>query len=260
MNRLASVAFTGVFGILTAASAEAQQQGAGQQGVPNQQGQKGPVGQTNAGQQGAYDGGIGQTPWFNNPEIRQQFKMNEQQYNQFNKSYSENYGRYQKDLNSLGKDMTDAQRMQKMNELQQRFNKDLATTADRTFTDPQQRQRYNQLYMQYQGFNAFSDPMVQEKLNLTSTQREKLSQYNQEWHKQMNDLSRASQTDRDGSMKQFNTMRNQAGERINTLLTPEQQKAWQQMVGEPYNFQPNVYFQSGTGATINRAPGATQPK
>jgi hypothetical protein len=64
----------------------------------------------------------------------------------------------------------------------------------------------------------------------------------------MNDLGRTYQTDREGATKQFNEMRTQFGERLNTVLTPEQQKSWQQMTGEPYQFQPSVYFQTGTAA------------
>ena len=132
-----------------------------------------------------------------------------------------------------------------MGELQQGFSKGFSTTTNEVFTDPQQRQRYNQLYLQYQGYNAFSDPAVQEKLNLTAEQRQKLGQNGQEWHKQMSELGRTYETDREGTTKKYIELRTQSGERISTILTPEQTKSWQQMTGETYQFPPNVYFQTG---------------
>jgi hypothetical protein len=242
MNHFARFALTGVVAVLTAAGAEAQQKS------QTQPAQKVPTVLDAPGQQGVYHGGIGQTPWFSNQEIRQHFKLSDQQYDQLNKSYGESYGRYQQEMKTFGKDLSNEQRAQKMRELQQRFNKDFSTTTNQVFTDPQQRQRYNELYLQYQGYNAFSDPLVQEKLNLTPEQRQKISQYGEEWHNQMNDLGRTYTTDREGATKQFNEMRKQFGQRINTVLTPVQQNAWQQLAGEPYSFQPNTYFQTGAGA------------
>jgi hypothetical protein len=190
----------------------------------------------------------------NSPEIRQQFKLTDQQYIQLNKSYGDSYSRYQQGVKSFGKDLTEEQRNQKMGELRQGFNKSFSPATNEVFTDAPQRQRYNQLYLQYQGYNAFSDPMVQEKLNLTAEQRLQLGQYGQEWHTQMNGLGRTYQTDRDGTTTKYHGMRKQYGERIRTVLTPEQQKSWQLMTGESYNFQPGTYFQTnaGTGTTNDR--------
>jgi hypothetical protein len=289
MIRFARFALAGAFAVVTSASVEAQQQAPqpqqvqppkgqpqqvqppqgqpqqvqppqgqqqlqppqGQQQVQPPQGQKVPTVQPNPGQQGVYSSGMSQTPWFSNQDIRQHFKLTDQQFNQLNQTYGEHYGIYQQGVNKFGKDLNPEQRFEKMQELQQRFNKDFSATANNVFTDPQQRQRYNQVYLQYQGYNAFSDPSVQEKLNLTPEQRQQIAQYGQDWDKRMNDLGRTYQTDREGSTKQFNEMRTQSGERLNTVLTPEQQKSWQQMTGEPYQFQPSVYFQTGTGV----APG-----
>jgi hypothetical protein len=246
MHRFARIALTGVFAVVASASADAQQNS------QPQQAQKGPPVQQTPVQQGAYHGGFGQTPWFNSPEIRQHFKLSDQQFNQLNQTYGEHYGIYQQGVNNFGKDLTNEQRTEKTRELQQRFNKDFGATTNDVFTDVQQRQRYNQLYLQYQGYNAFSDPSVQDKLNLTLEQRQKMGQFGQGWDKQMNDLGRTYQTDREGATKQFNEMRKQSGERINTVLTPEQQKSWQQMTGESYEFQPSVYFQTGPGTANER--------
>jgi hypothetical protein len=187
------------------------------------------------------------------PAVQQQFKLNEQQYNQLNQGYGQSYTRYQEGIKALGTDLTDAQRSQKMNELRQGFYEDFSGTADKVFTDPQQRQRYEQLHLQYQGYNAFSDPRIQDKLNLTAEQRQKIGQNGQDWHKQMSDLGQTYQSDPEGSTKKYNEMRKQYGERLNGILTPEQQKSWQQMTGESYNFPASSYFQT------NPSGGSTNP-
>jgi hypothetical protein len=229
--------------LLASMAAQAQQKG----GQP--QGQKGaPPVQGAAGQQGAYHGGYGQMPWFSNQDARTHLKLNDAQYNQLNKGYGQAYEGYQTGMKNMGKDLTDEQRTQKMGELQQGFNKNLSTTANDVFTDPQQRQRYNQLQMQYRGYNAFSDPTVQDKLNLTAEQRQKLGQQGQEWNKQMNGFGAGYKSDPEGTTKKFNEMRTQNGERINSVLTPDQQKSYQQMTGQSYNFQPSAYFQTNASA------------
>ena len=240
MRRITRIALTGFVAVLSSAPVEAQQQGQGPQG----QAQKAPAAQGAGTQEGGYNRGIGRTPWFNNLEIRHQFKLTDEQYNQLNKGYAESYGQYQQGMQNLGKDLTAEQRAQKMGEMHQGFNKTFSTTANEVFTDPQQRSRYDQLYLQYQGYNAFADPTVQQKLNLTSEQRQQIGQYGQEWHQQMDDLGRTYQTDREDTTTKYNEMRKQSGERMNTVLTPEQRTSWQQMTGETYNFQPNSYFQA----------------
>jgi len=233
---------------------------AGQQKGQVPQGQKTPPpsGTGISGQQGFYHGGMGQTPWFGNQDVRQHFNLSDAQYNQLNKGYGTSYGQYQTGMQNLGNDLTPEQRTQKMGELRQGFNKDFSTTADKVFTDPQQRERYNQLQLQYQGYNAFSDPMVQQKLNLTAEQRQQLNQQGQNWTTQMNTFGTTYQTDPTGSTKKYNEMRKQSGEQINTVLTPEQRKSWQQMTGKSYDFQPSAYF--NTTAVPGTGPGTSNDR
>lgn len=196
-------------------------------------------------------GSIGQTPWFADQSIRQQFKWNDDQYNRLNTAYQKSYSSYQQELNRLNS-LPAEQRQQRMSELQGNFWKDFSTTTNEVITDPQQRQRYNQLYLQYRGYGAFEDPMIAQKLNLTDEQRQKLRQFGTEWSTQMGTLGQSYRTDREGATKRFQQMQSQSGERINSVLTPEQQRSWREMTGESYQFQPGVYFQGSTsGSTGN---------
>ena len=197
-----------------------------------------------------------QTPWFANQDVRLQLKMDENQFNRLNKSYGESWQRYQNQMSELNKnkDLTDEQRAQRMRDLERDFTTNFSSTTNQIITDPTQRERYNQMYWQYLGYDAFNDPMVQQKLNLTDEQKQKLGQYSRDWNTQMNDYYRTYQTDQAGTTKRFNESRKQANDRINSVLTQQQQQTWRQLVGDPYNFQPGVYFQ-GSNSTSKRSSG-----
>jgi len=235
-------------GFLTAVPSQAQNKG--QTGQNQAQSGQGQSGQGQSGQvKGSFQGGIQQTPWFNNPDIRQQFKMNDDQFNRLNSAYQEAWNRYQKGTGQLDKTLTDDQRRQRMGELEQGFYKDFSAATNNIISDPQQRQRYNQLDLQYRGYGAFNDPTLTERLKLTPEQRAKFNEFGQDWSKRMNELGTTYQTDREGANKRFSKMQGEMGERINSVLTPEQQKTWRQMTGDPYNFSPNVYFQANAGTS-----------
>jgi hypothetical protein len=134
-----------------------------------------------------------------------------------------------------------------MQDLQRDFYKNHSAATSEIITDPQMRARYNQLHLQYRGYDAFYDPMVQEKLALTDAQRKTLTQYNQEWLKSMGDLSRDHQSDPERVSKRYNALRKQDIERTEKVLDKQQQQTWRQMIGDRYNFQPNVYFQTTAG-------------
>lgn len=239
MNRMVTLAAAGVLAVW-ATTAQAQQK------VPGQ-GQSGAFGQ----QQSPYSGPITQNPWFSNPQVRQQLNFNNEQYTQLQKAYTNAWNQYQQGLNNFEKTLTPEQRNQRMQELQQNFYKNYGTATNSILTDPEARARYNQLQLQYRGYDAFYDPMVQEKLALTPEQRQKVAQYNQEWTKSMQELGRDYATNPEKASQRFNEMRKRDLGRLEQLLTPQQRQTWAQLTGNPYNFQPNVYFQT---------PATTTPK
>jgi len=189
-------------------------------------------------------GGIAQSPWFSNPQVRQQLKLSDEQFNNLNKAYGQAYTTYQQGVNGMDKTLTDALRQQRMNELQQSFYRDLGTASTKYLTDPTQQQRYNQLYWQYQGYGAFTNPTIAEMLKLTPEQRERFGKLQQDWSTQMGKLSPLYQTDKQQALDQFSKLQGQSPDMINAILTPEQQATWRQLAGMPFVFPPDIYFNS----------------
>jgi hypothetical protein len=57
-------------------------------------------------------GGITPGAWFNNPDVRQQLKLNDDQFNGLSKAYQQAYMNYQQSINGLDKTLPEAQRDQ----------------------------------------------------------------------------------------------------------------------------------------------------
>ena len=203
-----------------------------------------------AAQAGIY-GGIQQSPWFGNPSIRQQLQLNDDQYNRMNKSYGQAWDRYNKGLTGLDKNLAEQQRMQRYQELNGGFYKDFSGGIDEVFPDKAARQRYNQMDWQYRGYGAFNDPYVQKQLSLNEEQRQKFNQYDREWNTQMNNWRREFRNDRDGIANRFRESRRELQNRINSTLTPEQRTMWTDMNGKPFDFSPDVYFESDSNSQPN---------
>jgi hypothetical protein len=198
-----------------------------------------------AGQANLIPGGINQMPWFSNPQLRQELKLNDQQHNDLNKAHNNAYTSYQTGIKGLDK-LPDAQRQQQMNTLHQSFYKDFSNAAQNVLTDPAQRQRFDQLGLQYRGYGVFSEPTVAAQLKLTAEQQQQLSQLHQNWHTQMSKISPQYQNNRDQALKQYSELQGTSAKQLNSILTPGQQTMWQQMTGTPYSFHPDIYFRPGS--------------
>ena len=184
-----------------------------------------------------------QTPFFNNPDIRANIKLSDDQFNRLNKAYTDAYGPYQKMLSGLPDTLTDQQRIDRTQQMTRDFYSKFNNTANDVL-NPQQRTRFNQLSLQYQGPAAFSDPTVTERLKLTPEQRTKLNELDQQWTKQMNTISDKYRSDPKAASTQFNDLVKTNNERVNAILNDQQQRTWREMIGDPFTFQANAYFQT----------------
>ena len=196
-------------------------------------------------------------PWFSSPGIRQQLGLNDEQYNRLHESYDTSWRRYNESIQELGRDLAREQRRERLRAMRQDFDRDFGTARDQVFTEPDRRSRYDQLYYQYRGYGAFDDPMVQQRLRLSPNQRRQLREYNREWSRQMSELNDRYVADPDTARVRYRELQAQARERLGTALTPEQRQRWQEFTGEPYDFEPDVYFYE---TDTSRTPGSVSPR
>ena len=125
-----------------------------------------------------------------------------------------------------------------MQELNRQYYGDWSKGAGSVFNDAQ-RARYQQLNYQYGGFNSFYDPAVQKQLNLTADQQRNLRAQWDWSDQQLQDINRVGATDPTKGTQMYRDYWTQRQERVNQFLTPDQQKEWRSIVGDPYTFRPN---------------------
>jgi hypothetical protein len=183
--------------------------------------------------------GIGRTPFFTDPRARQQLNLDDARFNSLNRARQQALMRFDQGVTGLDPSLTEQQRMQQMMALENQFNQNFNQAVDTTFTDPRIRQRFNQLNWQFQGFGAFNDPTVRQQLNLTPQQQRQFRRLEAEWRRQVQRLRRAGNEQNPGlTQDQIDQIRMQHQQQVQTLLTPEQQQNWSQLIGQPLPVNP----------------------
>lgn len=188
--------------------------------------------------------GINENPWYSNQAIREHLNLTEDQFNQLNTTYKTAWTRYNDGVTQLGENLNDVERTQRLGELNNTFNRDWNQATGTVFTQPNDRQRFNQLYWQYQQYGAFNDPTLQQKLNLTDAQRQKFRDYDRDWNRQMAKWNADYANNRESVINSYNQYQRDFQNNVNSVLTPQQREQWQSLVGKPYAFTPDVYFQN----------------
>jgi hypothetical protein len=101
--------------------------------------------------------------------------------------------------------------------------------------EPKQARRLEQIRRQQQGLRAFADPEVQKALHLTGEQKSRLKMITADAAREARMLFRVpGQSGFEESVKKIETISRKALEKAVGLLTDEQKKIWQEMVGKPF--------------------------
>lgn len=209
---------------------------------------------------GGRDDGIGEAgyytrnPWFSNPGVREELKLNDDQYTTLNRHYERAWVQYNRDRNVIDSSLNLQKQAMREAELRRSFERTLAPAVTTTITDPVARDRYNQLYAQYRGYSAFLDPTVVEQLELTPEQQQKFAQLNAEWAKQTANWRTDYPANRETVVNQLRDSRQTVFRNIDSTLTPAQRARWNKLMGKPYEFHPDVYLPSQTKATTLKPP------
>jgi len=176
------------------------------------------------------------TPLYRMNDVSKSLNLTPEQITNLNKLTDATQTRYRDDYTKLGT-LNDADRFTRMQELNQKYYADWNKGAQDVFNDTQ-RTRYQQLNYQYGGFGTLYDPNVQKQLNLTADQQKALRDQWDWSNQQLADINRVGTTDATKGAQMYRDYWTARQERMNKYLTPEQQKAWAKMAGDPYTFQP----------------------
>jgi hypothetical protein len=171
-------------------------------------------------------------------DVGKAISLTPEQFASLNKLTDQVQAQYRDDFAKVNA-LKEAERFGRLQEL----NRLYATAWDKGAQDilnQTQRARYQQLNYQYGGFNTLYDPDVQKRLDLTATQVRDLRTQVDWSEQQLQAINRAAAADAEKGARMYRDYWAARQNRLNSLLTADQLKAWNAMVGEPYTFQPTI--------------------
>lgn len=104
--------------------------------------------------------------------------------------------------------------------------------------EPEQLERFEQIRIQAMGLQAFSDPTVVEKLEITDAQKGKVDSLVEELDANTREAFQDAQGDFRAAGEKIASLRKEAFERAVKELTEDQKKAWGELTGEPFELPP----------------------
>jgi hypothetical protein len=186
-------------------------------------------------------------PWFFDARVAGPFNFSTTQTATLSKAYNDSLTAYNMGLAQINGNLTGAQQQQARANLQNAYYQSLTNAVNQANLTPQQQVQYNQLYFQRQGYTAFADPSLQQRLMLTNSQTQALTQQGQALQQQLSALQAAYNTDPVGTTQLYNALVKQTQQQFSQLLTPQQLQDWQQLTGPSFVFPALPTFQQVGG-------------
>jgi hypothetical protein len=106
--------------------------------------------------------------------------------------------------------------------------------------------RFKQIDLQNRKNNAFKDTIVQKQLKMTDEQKKNITSILADETKEIGDLRKEGGGFGKGNNEKIETIRKDSKEKIYTVLSKDQRKAWRDMVGDEFKFT-NQGFGGGFG-------------
>jgi hypothetical protein len=195
-------------------------------------------------------------PWFGAEGLQDELELDDDQIRRLNDAYGATWKQMRAHQADSGSDLDEEARAQRINEYRSRFDDEFNRSIGDVFRNDAQRNRFNQLRMQYQGYGAFTNPQLRSQLNLNDTQIRQLQELNRDWDTNINDLRGSYASDREGTTGRFNDFNASARTRFEGILNDQQREQFNQMTGEPFDFGADTFLRSGTTRLGTQNSGA----
>lgn len=189
-------------------------------------------------------------------DVSRSLTINDRQLQQLNTMTQQLQERYQPQYDrALG--MAERARQDRLTQLNREYTNAWLNDA-RKVLDDKQLARYQQLQLQYGGFSTFNDPAIQKQLNLTDAQLRDLGAALTWSNQREQEIVTRAQTDRVLAREWYREYAKEYQDRLNKILSADQQRQWSTMTGEPFPFPPP--FGTPTGTTTTTTPIPVTPK
>jgi flagellar biosynthesis/type III secretory pathway chaperone len=198
-------------------------------------------GQRGQGQRGGFGGGgLGIAALLQNEGVQKELKLDEPQIGKIKEVVQKIQEKNQGTLAKL-QDLPQEERRGKAQELNRAISNETLTALGDTLK-PEQIKRLKQIELQAGGAQAFARAEVQQALNLTSDQKEKIKTINDGATAQMRDLFQGGNAQ--GAQEKLAALRKETLGKVQSVLTADQVKTWKDLTGDPFEVQ----FQRRRGA------------
>ncbi len=162
-----------------------------------------------------------------NQQVQQELKLTDQQKQQL-----EQLGEQWREKMRGLRDLPPEERRQKVEGMRAEVEKQLATILNE-----QQMKRLKQIALQVEGYAALERPEVADQVGLTKEQRQKIRDILRQAAEKRRGAFQQGQGDRQAAFQRMREIRQWVDGEIEKLLTAEQKKKWQELVGAPFKFE-----------------------
>jgi hypothetical protein len=180
-------------------------------------------------------GGGGVAMLIGNESVQKELKLDDAQVSKA-KEVAEKIGEKMRTAREETKDLDQEERKTKMTELNKEINESTLKVVGE-FLKPEQVKRLKEISCQTRGMQAFADPEIAKKLNITDAQKDEIKTISDDANASIRELFPELQNDREGTMKKITEQRKEALGKIVAKLNDEQQKTWKEMIGAPFELK-----------------------
>jgi hypothetical protein len=180
-------------------------------------------------------GGGGLGGLIGNTSVQKELKLDDTQVTKA-KEYADKAREKATENRSKLEGLEGEERRTKQQELTKEAN-EAAVKAFGEFLKPEQVARLKQISNQLRGAQAFSDPEIAKKLNLTDTQKTEIQAIGQESFSKFGEIRQAHEGDREGMMKAMTELRKETLTKAEAKLNDEQQKTWKELLGASFEYK-----------------------
>jgi hypothetical protein len=179
-------------------------------------------------------GGMTLAGLLGNASVQKELKLDDQQIEKGKELAEKTRAESREKMQGL-QDLSQEERRTKMQEIQKEINESTLKAVG-TFLKAEQVSRLKQISYQQRGLQAFNDPEIAKKLNLTDSQKSDIQAISQETMESTRGLISQDQSpeERAEGIKKMNEARKAGLTKAEAKLNDEQQKTWKEMLGAPF--------------------------
>jgi len=164
------------------------------------------------------------------PKVQDDLKLSDDQKAKF-KAFREEQMAKMQDMFAEGR--PDPDKIREMTESAEKKINDILTSD--------QQKRYQQIKWQQASVAAFNDKKVQEALDLSDEQKEKVKGLAEDFQQDSMEIRREAGRDMRAANEKITALRKETMEKITGVLTDKQKEQWKGLIGKPLELKPEDF-------------------